>query len=101
MDYKEYSEKRHEILERNKLELQELTSLYALSNNEVEVGDIVIDRCQTLLVDKIQTTLMTRTNKPSCVYSGVVLRKDLRPREDGKRSQVYQINLREVKKNAK
>lgn len=63
----------------------------ALSNNQYNVGDIVTDHIGSVKVEKIMTT--TSNDKPTCVYYGIELKKDMTPKKNDPRRQAWQNNL--------
>lgn len=67
---------------------------YAISNNKVKVGDIVIDHCKTVLVEKIK--IDHYNDIPTCVYYGELLKKDKTPRKRPEEARVHQTNIKEV-----
>lgn len=64
---------------------------YCLENNTVRVGDIVKDRIGSVKVEKILIDY-SRT-RPQCIYVGAELKKDLTPRKDNSKRNVYAQNL--------
>lgn len=71
----------------------ELAKKFALENNSIKEGDIVTDHVGSIKVEKIQVTLGSFDDPPSCVYFGIELKKDLTPTKKATKRDVYQSNL--------
>lgn len=66
---------------------------FALTNNPVQVGDIVIDHMKKILVQSISISLSYR-DLPCCIYKGIELKVDNTPKKNNIQSSVYQSNLK-------
>lgn len=64
---------------------------YCLSNNIVNVGDIVTDQIGSVKVESISVS--ANFGSPCCLYNGIELKKDLKPKKNGSRRSVYQSNI--------
>jgi hypothetical protein len=72
--------------------LNDIDVEFALSNNRVQLGDIVSDGFSIVLVDRIEN--LRDTPIPSCVYYGIKLKKDLTLRADRARESVWQGRIK-------
>ena len=66
---------------------------YALTNNDISIGEFVCDHIGLILVDKISVGRGYGAEYPECVYYGVEYTKKRQPRKDGARRGAYQSNL--------
>ena len=88
MTTEEFTEKKT-MLEREFLcKRKALAAEYALANNTVAIGDMVIDRIGRVKVDKI---VVDGISDPCCVYYGVEYTKKGIPFKNGKRRGVYHL----------
>lgn len=90
MDIREFISKKNILREDYDDNLWKLKKEYALSNNTVKVGDIVIDHMGAVKVEKI---LIYRMDEPSCIYRGIEYTKAGKPTKRGGRRDAYQRNL--------
>ena len=97
MTQQEYEEKTLVLKKEHETQMHNLAREFALSNNPVKLQDIVTDHIGSIKVDKIGLSI--HNQKPSCFYSGMVLKKDLTPTKKFERRNVYQINLQNHHKN--
>ena len=88
----EYNTESSRISKRAFDQQRKLDSSYAKSHSNVVEGDIVTDYMESILVDRIRYTSFDTF--PECVYSGIRYTKKGVPRKDGKRSRMYQCNLK-------
>ena len=80
------------IKKRNSLEEE-----FALSNNTVEIGDIVSDGSSTIRVEKFG--FIRTTSLPSIYYIGVRLTKKLKPYMNGEKTSVFLVE-KHIKKES-
>lgn len=78
MTKEEYIRLKNELNEEFKERLRDLGKKFALSNNDVKVGDIVSDRCNTIRVEEICVSGLL-TTLPKVYYYGTRLTKNLEP----------------------
>jgi hypothetical protein len=97
MTTQEYEEKLLILKKDHDAKILDLAREFAMSNNPVKLQDIVTDHIGSVKVDKIGLSI--HNQKPSCFYSGMVLKKDLTPTKKFERRNVYQINLQNHIKN--
>ena len=91
MNIDEYKEKLKFLEKEFELKKGELNKTYALMNNPYKVGDVVKDHIGSI---KIETILTTTTNGiPCCVYYGMELKKDLTPKKNGEKRNLWQVNI--------
>lgn len=81
--------------------IKSLGRKYAISNSTVKKGDILRDHSGIIEVDNIKWGFSYMSKYPMCIYSGIKLRKDLKPYKSGERDTLYQSNLTEVKNDIK
>lgn len=92
MTNKEREEKLKAEHERHNKAMYDIDVEFATSNNYVLPGDILSDGYSIILVDKIH---MNRSYSiPTCVYTGVRLKKNLKPRVDGTRASIWQGRIK-------
>lgn len=90
MTLNEYEKELKKLNEKHDNELKELAIKFALSNNNVSIGDIVTDHIGSIKVDIIRFHL---AETPSCVYCGIQHTKTGKPFKNKERRRVYQTNL--------
>jgi len=73
-------------------ERRKLAVRYAQANNPYKIGDIISDHSDTIKIENIGFD-WGYNNNPSCVYTGVILKKDLTPNKLNKKTSIYQINI--------
>jgi hypothetical protein len=70
---------------------------FALSNNNISVGDRIKDSRIEIIVERIQYTAPSfqdvQNRRPSCVYTGIVLTKKGEPRKDKQKGRINQDNV--------
>lgn len=93
MDFEEYKCQIDKIERYCETKKQEISIQYAKENSDVEIGDVISDMCETILVDRISYTMSIGSGYPTCVYHGVRFTKKLVPYKSGDRSTVYQENM--------
>jgi hypothetical protein len=96
MEVTEYKLKLKILKEEYDTKLNELHTEFAMSNNNVHNGDVFTDHIGSVKVDRIEVTLASSDNIPSCVYYGFEVKKDGTPKKRPYYRLAYQIN--EVKK---
>jgi|GEM_PF-2644418 len=95
MNREDYKHKRSEMLNRHSGEIAGLEREFALSNSDVNVGDIVVDHISAVDVRKIKYTTFA-TEFPCCVYEGYELTKKMKRRKNKNIRYVDQRNVKEV-----
>ena len=97
MTLEEYNNSAKALRKRYEASQRKLAEEYALANNPYSVGSILSDHMHTIKVSKIATTIGYGTGEPTCVYSGIRLRKsDLKPTTKNEVIEVYQRNVIKV-----
>lgn len=91
MNPQEYKDRLSTLEDEFENKKKELIKECAFSNNPYKVGDIVADHIGSVRIEKIMAT--TSDHKPTCIYYGLELKKDLTNRKDGSKRRVWQINL--------
>lgn len=71
--------------------LKDLDKEFALSNNDVEVGDIVSDRSHTIRVERILIDTPWRGSMPRAYFEGTKLTKKLEPFKSGEKVCVFNV----------
>lgn len=90
MDKDEYKNRLVALFNQYEFDRKSIMREFALSNNEVELGDIFIDHIGAIHVDKINIEFYT--DHPRCIYYGRELKKDLTPTKRVLHRNAYQIN---------
>ncbi len=96
MQQEEYEKIKMSMLERHKRELFKLARTFALSNNRVNNGDIVVAANDIIKVDGMRVGSGMFSEKPICIYSGFNLTKKLVPFKNKRTGTVYQSDIRKV-----
>lgn len=96
MNKESYNDRLKILNKEHKTKTDALARECALSNNKVRLNDIVVDHYQTVRVDKIKVAIGTSYEIPSCVYCGVLLKKDMTPRKRPELAHVHQSNLEKI-----
>ena len=89
----EEEEKRHENA------MRAIDKVYALSNNPVNVGDVIEDHKCRMKVEKIcflRCRMDYINNTSCCAYRGVKLKKDGTPSKKQDNEAVYQYNIKSI-----
>lgn len=100
MNQEEYISKLKTLHETFEEQKKAIYREYALSNNNVQIGDIVITKFIIIYVETIQIHISSFNNLPECVYSGTQLTKKLLPRAINKQNIVYQRDILEIIKGS-
>ena len=77
-DSKTYQDALKELNEKHKKEKDALIRAFALEQNPHKQGDVISDHRCTIRITKIWT--LCEHDKPTCVYDGIELKKDLTPK---------------------
>lgn len=93
MNLEEYNLKVKEIEDARQEAIRKLVVECALSNNTIEIGQIVEDHIGKVKVEKIRFNHASFGKLPSCRYWGIELKKDGTPKKRGDYRDVYQSNL--------
>jgi len=93
MDAETYRKKLSDLkLEFHTKELS-LATEFARANNPYKIGDIFTDKIGKIKIEKIQLTYSHFSdNLPSCVYTGLELKKDGTPKKSGDKRTAWQSN---------
>ena len=70
-----------------------LNCIFAISNKTLEVGDFAEDRNGHILIEKIRVGKRFNSDIPECIYYGPMLTKEMKPRKDKVKRDVYQTLL--------
>ncbi len=95
MDFIEYNNERNRIDNEAWHLKRILNREYALSHNNVKIGDIVTDHLGSVQIESIR---IYHHEPPSCIYRGTCYTKTGKPCKLGKKRDLYQININEPKK---
>jgi hypothetical protein len=68
-----------------------LMAKFATENNTVKKGDKFTDHIGTIIVEEIKT-IPSLTGLPSCIYFGIELKKDGKPKKNNDKRWAYQSN---------
>lgn len=109
MDKEEYTQRLRDIddaIQQAKIQNQKrsdlLARLYALSNNTIQQGDIIEGNGYIMLVKKITTCKPFFEDYPTCVYTGELLKKNLKSSKvQDPNAKIYQRQASIVKKAEK
>lgn len=91
MEFEELKAKLAGIEEMANVRKKDAIREYCLVNNTVKIGDIVTDHLGSVKVERILVEYSL--TRPQCVYVGSELKKDLTPRKDGSKRNVYAQNI--------
>lgn len=91
MTKEEYEKRLFELNQRFKKEKHELAKEFALSNNDVKIGDIVSDGNNIISVSKFCIDFGYPNPIPYVYYKGIKLTKKLKPFKGGEFGVVYDI----------
>lgn len=91
MEITEYNDRLKQLKEEFEKNKKNLIQECALSNNPYNIGDIITDQLGTIQINAILFT--THYDKPTCVYIGTELKKDLTPKKGSPKRQSWQINI--------
>lgn len=97
MNFSEYLSKKIEIKTYAQDLIRNLNIAFAKEHNRVCIGDIIEDRMDCILVEKITYGhFVFDNNKPSCIYSGPLLTKKKKPYKNGKHGKIYEKRLKTI-----
>ena len=65
---------------------------FAISNNELKVGDIFIDHIGPIQIESIRVGFGNLSSLPECVYQGTELKKDYTPKKSGSKREGWSQN---------
>lgn len=93
MTKEEYKERSGQLYKEYEEKQRELDIEFALSNNNVEIGDIVSDSSSTIIVESIKVDIAWSWSGhlPSAYYYGTRLTKKLVPFKSGEKATVYNV----------
>jgi hypothetical protein len=72
---------------------RELNVEYAMSLNAYSKGDKISDHMGDIIIEKIGVSNGFLGSMPQCVYYGLELKKDGKPRKDKRKREVYSSNV--------
>lgn len=99
MTKEEYLSAKNQLFKEFERKQRELDIKYALSNNDIEIGDIVSDNINTIKVEKIHVDTPWRGNMPRAYYEGIRLTKQLKPFKNGDKIYIHNVMKRIRKDN--
>lgn len=91
MTKEEYKEKTGQLYKEYKYKQRELDAEFALSNNEVKIGDFVSDSCNTIIVEEIRVDYAWSGHLPMAYFYGTRVTKKLIPFKSGGKTCVYNV----------
>lgn len=84
-----------DILENNyKRDKENLAIKFATSNNPNQIGGIVTDDLGSIIIESISPDISFGQYKPSCIYFGSILGRDLKPNKNGNKRRIRQTDIR-------
>lgn len=93
MTISEYKDKLTDLEKNhNKLRLIEMKK-FVDANNKFIIGDIVKDHIGSILIEKISYSWGHSSEDPCAVFFGLELKKNLEPRKDKNKRNVWQGNV--------
>lgn len=90
MTKEEYKQKTAELYKEYQDKQKELDVEFALSNNDVKIGDVVADNCSMIIVEKIKVRVWS-SHLPSVYFEGTRLTKKFVAFKSGERATVYNV----------
>lgn len=97
MDKTEFQKQKQLLKDAYDKGFRELKEKYALTNNNIKIGDIISDTTISIKVEKIQVIQSSFGNEyPECRYSGKKVKKDGSFFKDGSSDSIYQSNLKKI-----
>ena len=91
--FDEYKKRLQVIDNERQKQVNRLNIEFANANNPYTIGDKVTDHNGTILIEKINHTAGAYNHLPSCVYFGLELKKDGKPRKDNNKRNLWQSNI--------
>lgn len=96
MNYSDYIKKKRELENDFKLNLQKLQKEFAISNDDINIGDIISVPNQSLIVEK-KTVTLSYDGTPIMNYHGTLCTQSGKPRKMYfNQSNFLQSNIRKV-----
>jgi len=74
--------------------IEEVNIRFSKENNPYKIGDIIADSYKKIKIKEIEFGHMVAC-APTCLYIGLLLKKDETPRKDGKRGNIWQYNIKD------
>ena len=95
MDAQEFESQYRKLVEDFEMAKSSLCREYAFSNNPVKIGDKVMSRSDTIIVDEVKFVPLRDGGLPLpyCSYWGRLLTKEGKLRKDGKRCRITQMEM--------
>lgn len=82
------------VVDDGEREKRELDYAYALEHNPYQVGDKIKDVTGIRIeIEEIRVLPVYGANIPSCLYTGIRLKKNGEPYFDNRREKIYQVNI--------
>ena len=94
MTKEEYKELIKKEEKRHKEAIRLINLTYTASNNPYTINDVVSDHYYTIQIKTIKHGIMSLRDFPQCVYYGLELRKDGKPKVKQDWSPVFQSNIK-------
>lgn len=91
MTKEEYKQKTSELYKEYQDKQKDLDVEFALSNNDVKIGDVVADNCSMIIVEKIKVDRAWLNNLPSAYFEGTRITKKFVAYKSGERATVYNV----------
>lgn len=91
MTKEEYKEKTEQLYKEYKSNQRELDVEFALSNNEVKIGDVVSDSLSTIIVEDIRVDSAWSGHLPMVYFYGTRITKKFVPFKSGEKATVYNV----------
>jgi hypothetical protein len=90
MNQNEYSSRLVDLFNDYEFNRKSIMREFALSRNELKVGDIFIDHIGPIQIEEIRICYIS--SPPQCVYYGIELKKDYTLKKTGVKRAAYQHN---------
>lgn len=91
MTKEEYKERTGQLYKEYKDKQRQLDVEFALSNNEVKIGDVVSDSCSTIIVEDIRVDSSWAGRLPMVYFYGTRITKKFVPFKSGEKATVYNV----------
>lgn len=91
MTKEEYKQRTSELYNEYNNKRKELDIEFALSNNDVKIGDVVADNCCMIIVENIRVDTAWAGRLPCAYFEGTRITKKFIPYKSGERATVYNV----------
>jgi len=78
--------------------IERLAKKYALSNNDISVGDVITDQLGSIRVKEVSTSTSFTRDLPECIYRGEKCTKKGKPTRGDSNRWLWQSNISGVNK---